>query len=82
MTDQEKASYAHAVWETFCEVSRQERLMGPTEFSLIRHWFTHGYPLRIVLRGIRDVKKHGRFLVFYEKPVEAAMAYWERAMAS
>ena len=72
MSDQEKATYANAVWDAFCEVTRRPRLMGPVEFSLVRFWMSEGVPLRLVLGAIRETKP-GWSLCYYEKPVEAAV---------
>lgn len=76
MTDREKAVYANAVWDEFCRISGRNWFMSPDEWDLVAGWMRDGIPLRIVLRGIHDVKGRGRSLRYYAGSVNEAARQW------
>lgn len=80
MTDTEQAGFINEVWEAYLERHGHMRLISPIEFALARHWAVNAYPLRVVLRGIRETEKTGRSLLYFEQPVEAAMRRHESPM--
>jgi hypothetical protein len=80
MTEDWRQVYAEAVWNAFLERTGGTRLMGPVEFSLVRHWMDQGFPLRVVLRAIHETGKPGRTLMYYEPSVEASMKRHESAL--
>ena len=80
MRREDEPHYADAVWETFREQHRPDRLMASnSEGMLIRRWINANIPLPIVERGIRETWKP-RTLLACELPVQRAYEYWFQAM--
>lgn len=50
--------------------------MSPDEWDLVAGWMRDGIPLRVVLRGIHDVKGRGRSLRYYAGSVNEAARQW------
>lgn len=80
MSPDQRIEYGRAVWSAHQARRRDERIMSPAEWDLIRRWMDQKIPLRVVLRGIADTARAGRSLLYYEPSVTAAIKSWERAL--
>jgi hypothetical protein len=81
MKREDEPHYADAVWDTFREMHRPDRLMASnSEGMLIRRWIDANVPLPVVERGIRETSGKPRTLLACELPVQRAMEYWFQAM--
>jgi hypothetical protein len=79
--DAHRREYSEAVWQAFQEHSGVKRpLMGSAEGSLVRQWMDAGFPLRVVLTGIRECRgTDGRTLLYYAGPVRERVEQWHRS---
>lgn len=82
MRREDEPHYADAVWDTFREMHRPDRLMASnSEGMLIRRWIDANIPLPIVERGIMETTGKPGTLMACERPVERAYLYYRQAMA-
>jgi hypothetical protein len=82
MKREDERGYADAVWETFRETHRPDRLMeSHNEAMLIRRWINANVPLPIVELGIRETTGKPRTLMACELPVQRAYEYYFQGMS-
>ena len=83
MRTEDEPFYADAVWDTFREMHRPDRLMASnSEGMLIRRWINASIPLPVVERGIRETSGKPRTLLACELAVTRAYSYWRDAMGA
>ena len=87
MTPEHRTDYARIVWQAWLD-RHQDNGMGfqtPAEWFLITKWMDAEIPLRIVLRGIQDVR--GKIgprtqLTYVASSVDEAFQRWHRAIGA
>ncbi len=87
-----EAEYYQTIEESFVALRGDPLILSNADWLLVRRWRTRGYPLRIVLRGIRDAldahahsfdrQRPVRSLRYCEGEVEAALERWHRALGA
>lgn len=80
-------AYSRALWTSFCEMVGREPGYACTsaEWALIYEMWQEKLPIRIFLRGVKDVleSKRGsapKGLLYYRRGIQEAYVHWVRAL--
>lgn len=81
LRNEDRPTYARAVWDEFCKLSGQSRDMTCQEWYVLSGWMDKAIPLPVVLRAFGEFAGRPRRLGAMEGPVNRAYAYYRQAMA-
>jgi hypothetical protein len=82
MTGEQRVEYARTFWQEFRVITGcEDDCMRCADWHILAGYMDRSVPLRILLRGIQDTGKRVPRLRYYERPIEAAIDRWQKALS-